>query len=45
MHADLVTQTRSGRHLVYRAQFDRMQSVLAYLTHNCCEGKPCELQP
>jgi len=45
VQADLVTKTRSGRHLVYRAAFDRMQSVLAYLSHNCCEGKPCELQP
>ena len=36
MHADLVTQKRMGRNLIYRAQFDRMNAVLAYLTDNCC---------
>ena len=41
MHADLVTQERMGRHLIYRAQFERMNAVLAYLTDNCCQGTPC----
>jgi ArsR family transcriptional regulator len=41
LHADLVTQERSGRNLIYRAQFDRMNAVLAYLTLNCCQGQPC----
>ena len=41
LHADLVTQERVGRNLVYRAQFDRMNAVLAYLTQNCCQGQPC----
>ena len=41
MHADLVTQERVGRNLVYRAQFDRMHAVLAYLTQNCCQGQAC----
>ena len=41
MHADLVTQERMGRHLIYRAQFDRMNAVLAYLTDHCCQGSPC----
>jgi hypothetical protein len=27
--------------LIYRAQFDRMNAVLAYLTQNCCQGEPC----
>ena len=43
MHADLITQERSGRHLIYRAQYDRMNAVLAYLTQNCCQGQPCEV--
>ena len=29
MHADLVSQERSGRNLIYRAHFDRMNAVLA----------------
>ena len=40
MHADLVTQERAGRHLIYRAQFEQMHAVLAYLTDNCCQGEP-----
>lgn len=32
MHAELVTQERNGRNLIYRAQFDRMNAVLSYLT-------------
>jgi DNA-binding transcriptional ArsR family regulator len=41
MHAELVTQERNGRNLIYRAQFDRMNAVLSYLTQNCCQGEPC----
>jgi DNA-binding transcriptional ArsR family regulator len=40
-HADLVTQERVGRNLIYRAQFDRMNAVLSYLTENCCQGQSC----
>ena len=39
MHAELVTQERIGRNLMYRAQFDRMNDVLTYLTHNFCQGQ------
>jgi DNA-binding transcriptional ArsR family regulator len=45
MHADLISQERSGRHLIYRAQYDRMNAVLAYLSQNCCQGQACELTP
>jgi DNA-binding transcriptional ArsR family regulator len=45
LHADLVTQERVGRNLIYRAQFDRMNSVLAYLTQNCCQGQACLSEP
>ncbi len=41
VHAELVSQERSGRNLIYRAQFDRMNAVLAYLTQNCCQGQAC----
>jgi DNA-binding transcriptional ArsR family regulator len=39
--AGLVTQERQGRYLVYRAAFDTMNALLAYLTDNCCEGAAC----
>jgi DNA-binding transcriptional ArsR family regulator len=41
LHADLVSQERSGRNLIYRAQFDRMNAVLGFLTQNCCQGQAC----
>jgi DNA-binding transcriptional ArsR family regulator len=44
-HAGLVTQERDGRHLIYRASFDRMNEVLAYLTANCCQGEACATGP
>jgi DNA-binding transcriptional ArsR family regulator len=43
VHADLVAPERIGRNLIYRAQFDRMNEVLAYLTENCCQGASCEI--
>mgnify|MGYP002136335352 CR=1 FL=1 len=41
LHADLVTQERSGRNLIYRARFEHMNAVLGYLTQNCCQGQAC----
>lgn len=40
-HAQLVSQERQGRHLIYRAAFERMNDLLGYLTLNCCQGQPC----
>ena len=40
-HAGLVSQERDGRYLIYRAAFDRMNSLLAYLTDHCCQGESC----
>lgn len=37
-HAGLVTQTREGRNLIYRAAFERVGALLTYLTANCCAG-------
>ncbi len=45
MNADLITQERSGRNLIYRAQYDRMNAVLSYLSQNCCQGEVCEVSP
>lgn len=44
MHAELVTQERDGRSLIYRAAYGQMSAVLGFLTENCCQGEPC-LQP
>ena len=41
MNAGRVTQERASRNLIYRAAYDRMNSVLGYLTDNCCAGVAC----
>lgn len=41
MHAGLTTQQRDGRSLIYRAAFDQMNGLMAYLTANCCAGEGC----
>ena len=41
--ADLVSAEPRGRHLIYRANFDRMNALLGYLTEHCCAGEPCEV--
>jgi DNA-binding transcriptional ArsR family regulator len=40
-HAQLVSQQRDGRNLIYRASFEQMNALLAYLTENCCQGEAC----
>jgi DNA-binding transcriptional ArsR family regulator len=40
-HAGLVAATRDGRHLVYRADYARMNELLSFLTAHCCAGEPC----
>ena len=43
--AGLVAATREGRHLIYRADYARMNGLLGYLTAHCCQGAACELAP
>ena len=40
-HAGLISQERNGRHLIYRAEYARMNALLCYLTDNCCQGQAC----
>lgn len=40
-NAGLITQERRGRYLIYRASFESMNELLAYLTENCCQGEAC----
>lgn len=40
-HAELVSQERQGRNVLYRAAFPAMNGLLSYLGENCCEGAPC----
>jgi ArsR family transcriptional regulator, arsenate/arsenite/antimonite-responsive transcriptional repressor len=42
-HAGLITSRQEGRFIIYSANFDTMNSVLAFLTDNCCGGTPCNV--
>lgn len=43
--AGLVTQGQAGRYVIYRAAYDQMNALLAYLTENCCAGTACATEP
>ena len=40
-HAELVSQERQGRNVLYRAAFPAMNGLLTYLVENCCQGAAC----
>ena len=44
-HAGLVSAEASGRNLIYRAEFARMNALLTYLTQDCCQGQSCAVVP
>lgn len=41
-HAALITPRQEGRFIFYVADFSTITQLMAYLTENCCQGKPCE---
>lgn len=45
LHAGLVDSEPDGRFLVYRANYERMDRLMAYLTEHCCQGTACESGP
>lgn len=40
-HAHMVASRQDGRFVIYSANFDAMQGLIAFLTENCCGGVPC----
>jgi len=36
--AGLIMQRRISRHLIYAADFERMNALVGFLTENCCAG-------
>lgn len=40
-NAGLVSSRQEGRFVYYRANFEAMNTLLAYLTENCCQGEAC----
>ncbi len=39
--ADLLLSRQDGRFVIYSANFDAMNRLIAYMTENCCGGEPC----
>lgn len=44
-HAGLVNSRRKGTQIIYTANYDAMNNLLAYLTENCCQGNAEECSP
>lgn len=42
-HAELVIARQESRFIYYSANFATMNSLLSYLTENCCAGTPCSI--
>jgi DNA-binding transcriptional ArsR family regulator len=41
----LVTVRREGRSMIYAARYETMNALIAYLTENCCGGRPEQCLP
>lgn len=41
-HAGLVAQRRESRSIIYSANYEVMNSLIAYLTENCCANSACD---
>lgn len=42
VNAGLIEARQDGRFIIYSANFDAMNTLVAYLTENCCGGKVCK---
>jgi ArsR family transcriptional regulator len=40
--AGLAQSRQDGRFVIYSANFESMNALVAYLTENCCQGAACE---
>lgn len=40
-YADLVISRQEGRFVIYSANIANMNSLIGFLTENCCGGNPC----
>ncbi|WP_410210472.1 ArsR/SmtB family transcription factor [Aquirhabdus sp.] len=40
-HASMVTSRQEGRFVIYAANFCTMNTLITFLTENCCQGEPC----
>jgi DNA-binding transcriptional ArsR family regulator len=42
-HAQLVATRQAGRFIYYSANYRTMNSLIEYLTRNCCQGSTCDI--
>ncbi len=42
-HAGLVRSQQESRYIFYSANYEAMNSLLAFLAENCCAGSTCEV--
>ena len=42
--AGLIVGRQEGRFIFYRANYEQMNDLIAYLTDNCCQGDGCAVQ-
>jgi DNA-binding transcriptional ArsR family regulator len=40
-HAGMVDSRQDGRFVYYSAKYDQVNSLLAYMAENCCQGASC----
>ena len=40
-HAHMVSSRQEGRFVIYAANYATVNELVAFLTENCCGGKPC----
>ncbi len=43
--ANLIIQRRDGRSIIYMLNAGEMSSLMEFLTHDCCQGRPELCQP
>ena len=40
-HGGLTQSRQDGRYVIHSANFEAMNSMIAFLTENCCQGSSC----
>lgn len=40
VRAGLLRSARNGRTIIYRADLERLRELVAFLVHDCCDGRP-----
>ncbi len=43
--SDLISKERSGRSLIYRANYETMSTLITFLLQDCCKGSKDVIEP